>query len=895
MISGTRADIVPQIDAEQIKASVDIVEIIGKFVELKQKGSGFKGCCPFHDEKTPSFNVNPELRTFKCFGCQEQGSVIDFIMKHKDLEYKAACEFLGADIDPEQKPTPRKKPAKKQPAKPVPLSYEDAKNHYTRDIMQDRADYILNKDPEDEPHEFKEAWPFKNDKGEVELVAARFETESGHKTVLSMYWNGKTIKLKDYPVLLFNRDLLAAHPEKPALIVEGEKSAKAATDSLTDFISTTWNGGGAKCKDVDWSPLKNREVFIYPDDDQKKYKENHPRAGQIVPHSEQPGNKTAAEIKKKIPHAKIVKPLPAARKIKPSGADIVEALECMAAPELTAYILDTHNPDNINDKQVIGSDVDDKQTDTPPDKSIYPFTVLGVAEDSRAYFIGQEDRLLSLSPLSITKTQLLNLVNVEWWQGAYGDEGTGAKMWEKITSDIIHAVSTEDFDADRMRGLGAWREPDGRVCYYDGSKIYGDYSKDRIFVRRPQKKIGIDSKPATKSQRRQIYTAASELTFETFTDCVRVLGWAALAPFAGALPWRPAILITASSGSGKSAIVNTLVNKLSKSKTASGESSSPAGIRQNIGVDACSVIIEEAEENRKEYFSLMRQSTTDDTPDAYKGTQDGRGTSFKLKSMFMFIAIDPTIEKEGDENRIFTVGLRKGKHNSDQWADVEADMKAAVPDSVCDGVRSFTWSNLKNIIDLAEKLTRPVQIAAKIDNRTAYADALLIAAHIYVFEDNSNPSDEYISDFMGRYYGLVPLETRLNENEEMLDIILDYIIREGTNNYTVRELLGAIETGKIYSDGEDGSNGEPRQEEIDLPSHIARRIAGQRGVGLSPCKNIAIAKNHQEVMKMLDKGRGYHQQLVRHPRLVSRGKNVSLGSNNTRGCVVIGWERDDEK
>ncbi|HBN95553.1 MAG TPA: DNA primase, partial [Firmicutes bacterium] len=60
---------------EHVKSSVDIVEIIGRRVELKQTGQNYMGLCPFHSEKTPSFSVNPERQFYHCFGCQTGGNV----------------------------------------------------------------------------------------------------------------------------------------------------------------------------------------------------------------------------------------------------------------------------------------------------------------------------------------------------------------------------------------------------------------------------------------------------------------------------------------------------------------------------------------------------------------------------------------------------------------------------------------------------------------------------------------------------------------------------------------------------------------------------------------------------------------------------------------------------
>ena len=69
-------------DFDTVKERVDIVQVIGEHgVVLKKSGRGFTGLCPFHSEKTPSFHVNLETRSYKCFGCSESGDVFTFLEK----------------------------------------------------------------------------------------------------------------------------------------------------------------------------------------------------------------------------------------------------------------------------------------------------------------------------------------------------------------------------------------------------------------------------------------------------------------------------------------------------------------------------------------------------------------------------------------------------------------------------------------------------------------------------------------------------------------------------------------------------------------------------------------------------------------------------------------------
>ena len=90
------------VDVELVKDSVDIISTIQQYVELKRSGNSWKGLCPFHKEKTPSFFVSPVKNTWKCFGCGEGGDVISFLMKYKNLGFmevvRELAEENGIDI-----------------------------------------------------------------------------------------------------------------------------------------------------------------------------------------------------------------------------------------------------------------------------------------------------------------------------------------------------------------------------------------------------------------------------------------------------------------------------------------------------------------------------------------------------------------------------------------------------------------------------------------------------------------------------------------------------------------------------------------------------------------------------------------------------------------------------
>lgn len=82
---------------EEIKSRLDIVDIVGRYVQLKQAGKNFSGRCPFHSEKTPSFIVSPELQRYKCFGCGVSGDMFNFVQNIENIDFPETLEKLAKE------------------------------------------------------------------------------------------------------------------------------------------------------------------------------------------------------------------------------------------------------------------------------------------------------------------------------------------------------------------------------------------------------------------------------------------------------------------------------------------------------------------------------------------------------------------------------------------------------------------------------------------------------------------------------------------------------------------------------------------------------------------------------------------------------------------------------
>jgi len=85
----------PQTLLDDIRAAVDIVDLVSRFVNLRKAGAHWKGLCPFHAEKTPSFTVNPRKGIFHCFGCGVGGDAFGFLMRQDRLSFPEAVRALA--------------------------------------------------------------------------------------------------------------------------------------------------------------------------------------------------------------------------------------------------------------------------------------------------------------------------------------------------------------------------------------------------------------------------------------------------------------------------------------------------------------------------------------------------------------------------------------------------------------------------------------------------------------------------------------------------------------------------------------------------------------------------------------------------------------------------------
>jgi len=106
---------IPQSFIQELLNRADVVDIVGRFVQLKKAGANFSGLCPFHSEKSPSFTVSPTKQFFHCFGCGKNGNAIGFLMEHAGMNFVEAVKDLAQTYNmvvPEENLSPEEKARK---------------------------------------------------------------------------------------------------------------------------------------------------------------------------------------------------------------------------------------------------------------------------------------------------------------------------------------------------------------------------------------------------------------------------------------------------------------------------------------------------------------------------------------------------------------------------------------------------------------------------------------------------------------------------------------------------------------------------------------------------------------------------------------------------------------
>lgn len=721
-------------DIREIKQQTNIVDVISRYVHLTKRGSEYYGICPFHDDSKESLQVNERKQIFKCFACGAGSDALDFLTKY-GRTFKEAIQELkdpyntgGVQLAPEQrqayKPKPRVEWKDATPTEPVAEI-----RHWQHGIPS-------------------KTWAYHNEAGTVIGYACRFDLPSG-KMVLPFTFktDGSRTEWRwqgfDKPRPLYNLHLLKQNPDKTVLLVEGEKTADAASRLISTAIVTTWMGGADGIRTADLRPLFGRKIVLWPDNDYSHaYGDKHPLSGQTKPFHEQPGNKAMLAFAELLrPHCSVIKWVRNPDGT-PCGWDIADS--DWTADQATAYVrsnlipvpetpkepeaepepepLPTISPNEmINDlpSEVPPADFPEDLEDEPDHKGNEYFRLLGYEKAETGqhayYFYAYNPKtVVRLAPSAMTKTNLMQLAPINWWETEFPGSKGGVHIDAAQNWLIQRSHEIGIFNEKWVRGRGAWIDGN-KVVIHGGNHLIVDgkpfhLSKfDSKFIYEIGEEMGFDTdNPLTNREASKLIEVLQLLNWEREINAYLLAGWCVVAPVCGALNWRPHIWLTGAAGTGKSWVFKHLVRRLlGETALAVQGETSEAGLRQTLKQDALPVVFDEAEgEDKKaqdrmqDVLSLMRAASAFDGGIMAKGTAGGMAKTYRIRSCFAFASIAVQIVQQSDRTRVSVLGLVKADDavKAERWKALQAAYNNIITDEFCARLRARTIGMLPTIL-----------------------------------------------------------------------------------------------------------------------------------------------------------------------------------------------------
>lgn len=628
-------------------------------------------------EKGESLSINMHTGAWADFAAGQQGGdLISLYAAIHGLSHADAAKVLAEELriaPPPPKPSKAPKPDKPSVVMPVPDGAPEPAIRHPR---------------HGEP---SATWTYRDGAGRLLGYICRFNRGDGHKEILPRTfgtdgrWHWQHFPK---PRPFYGLDRLAAHPEAPVLVVEGEKCADAATKALPDYVAVSWPGGASAVAHADWGPLKGRSVTIWPDNDE-------------------PGRKAAREIAKRLDGAVVLR----TPDNKPPGWDIADAVadDGWDDAEFTEFFrAASAEPAEEMPEPDMGSM-------PAPEPRAWPFQCLGYDHGTYYYLPHGSRQVLPLTASGHTPSNLTGLAPLSFWEGAFGCGGS--KGWPQALNSLFRAhESVGVFDPWRIRGRGAWFD-DGRAILHLGNQILVDgqviqsFNTDYIYERGAR----IDWRPAgplTAAEAVKLETLCCMLNWDKPISGKLLAGWLTIAPICGALTFRPHMFLTGGTGSGKTWVTEHIVSRVLGNFAVHVQAgTTEAAVRGALKMDARPVMVDEFEgkdqkslERVQTILDLMRGATSDTSAAIIKASPGGGISIYRIRSSFFLSAIGDSAKEEADKNRMTLLTLVPDRKPgaAERFANLCQAQAETLTQGWIDGLRARTLELIPSIRRNAE-------------------------------------------------------------------------------------------------------------------------------------------------------------------------------------------------
>jgi putative DNA primase/helicase len=535
------------------------------------------------------------------------------------------------------------------------------------------------------------SWCYRDAQGRLVGYVCRVQFSDGSKDVFPFTYARHTSGREQWRWKGFARprplyrlpELVVTASEVGVLIVEGEKSADAAARLLPNVAVVTWPGGSKAVSLVDLEPLRGRRVTLWPDADKPGLDAMAAIADRlegvaastfiVLPPEGVCEGWDLADAEAEGWDAAKVRAHVKARK---DAAQAATQNNVFAASTPTADT--SKNADKLeasHDSDELPEDPSESIHDAPPPsplEDIRPFRCLGFADGRFFYLPNGSKQIVELTASEHKKLPLLQLATLQWWQSMFA--GKEDADWGLAANALIQwQIKVGIFDPKRIRGRGAWIDA-GRVVFHAGDRLLiegsdvGIHEHPSPFIYEQAHGLEPESAaPASNTDAAKLITLCESVSWKHPLNAKLLAGWCVIAPICGVLHWRPHIWINGPRGTGKTWILENIIQPIAGRAALQVQSATTEpGIRQALRSDALPIIFDEAEsENRRgqermqSILEFARACSSDTEAIIAKGTASGGGMRFKPRACICFASIGVAAVQAADTSRIAALELKR--------------------------------------------------------------------------------------------------------------------------------------------------------------------------------------------------------------------------------------------
>lgn len=428
--------------------------------------------------------------------------------------------------------------------------------------------------------------------------------------------------------------------------------------------------------------------------------------------------------------------------------------------------------------------------------------------------------------------------------------------WAQLSDHLMTMCRARGiYDPSRIRGRGAWLEDDQPILHIGDALIVNGrrssliYPGSRFIYESDRTLLTHVAEPADTRSAHWLMKTCKLLRWEMPASGTLMAGWIAIAPICGALQWRPSIWLTGGSGSGKSWVMDNIVNVcLQQIALYVAFNTTEPGIRRALRCDARPVVFDEAERDSSsqafrmdEILGYLRVASSENSVEILKGdASNGGANSYKPRSCFLFQSINTGITKKSDESRITVLSLRDYTASSDtSFEDLEATVFERITPEFASALISRSVSMLPTIRQNARVFARA--IASHLKSRR-FGDQLgTLLAGAYSLHSSALITPEQAAEYVSRecWEAQAPAEDEKDEYR-LLRHILAARLRIGNVEMPVSRLLEASR--------------QVEQREGMPAAEIAQRALSEAGIRYGAHENVAgvfFSTNHPQLKLML--------------------------------------------